>query len=145
MIREKWILNWISTTLEFEQAAQQVLVILDIQFIVNSIVKPKSVLLQKIDFFLRPARELIFSFQNSSLKMPTGKNHPSPGKNLCVEKNGLKVTKNRFFGSGVLTTFRKSQFRPWILELTTTKFTLPKTALKTACNDVLVLFVRRLW
>ena len=63
MIREKWILNWISTTLEFEQAAQQVLVILDIQFIVNSIVKPKSVLLQKIDFFWDQLESSSFRFK----------------------------------------------------------------------------------
>ena len=41
----------------------------------------------------------------------TGKYHPGPGKDLYVEKNDLKMTKNRIFGIGFLTTFRKSRFR----------------------------------
>ena len=62
------------------------------------------------NFFLRPARELIFSLKYSSFNALIGKYHPRSGKNLCVEKNDLKVTKNRFFGYGILTTFRKSHF-----------------------------------
>ena len=61
-------------------------------------------------FFLRPARELIVSLKYSYLNALTGKYHPRPGKNLYVEKNGLKVTKNRIFGHGILTTFGKSHF-----------------------------------
>ena len=63
-----------------------------------------------ITFFLRTARELIFSLQYSYLNVLTVNNHPRPGKKLNVEKNDVKVTKNRFFGYGVLTTFRKSHF-----------------------------------
>ena len=62
------------------------------------------------NFFLRPARELIFSLKNSYLNVLTGDYHPCPGKNLYVEENDLKLTKNRFFWYGILTTFRKSHF-----------------------------------
>ena len=62
------------------------------------------------NFFLRPARELILALKYSYLNVLTGKYHPRPGKNLYVEKNDLKVTKNRFFGHGILSTFRKSHF-----------------------------------
>ena len=64
----------------------------------------------RLTFFLRPARELIFSLKHFTLIVLTGKNHPCPGKNLYVEKNDLKLTKNRFFGCGFLTTSRKSNF-----------------------------------
>ena len=63
-----------------------------------------------ITFFLRPARELIFSLKNSSLIVITGKNQLHPGNNLHVDKNDLKMTKNRFFGYGIAATFRKSHF-----------------------------------
>ena len=69
-----------------------------------------------ITFFLRQARELIFSLKNSYLNVLTGKYHPCPGKKLYVEKNDLKVTKNRFFGYGILTTFRKSHFSTTTIE-----------------------------
>ena len=62
------------------------------------------------NFFWRPARELIFSLQYSYLNVLTGKYHPRPEKILYVEKNDLKVTKNRFFGYEILTTFRKLHF-----------------------------------
>ena len=94
------------------------------------------------NFFLRPARELIFSLKYSSLLVLTGKYHPRPGKNLYVEKNDHKVTKIRFFGHGLLTTFRKSHFRPWILKITITKYTLSETTSKTACKDLLIFFWR---
>ena len=42
--------------------------------------------------------------------MLTENNHPRPEKNLYIEKNNLKITKNRFFGLGILTTFKKSLF-----------------------------------
>ena len=60
--------------------------------------------------FLRPATELIFSFNYFYLNTLTGKYHFRPGKNLYDEKNALKMTKNRFFGHGILTTFRKLHF-----------------------------------
>ena len=70
---------------------------------------PKSVLLRKKRFFfLRPVSELIFSLKEFSLKVLPGNNHPLPGKILYVEKNDPKLTKNRFFGYGILTTFGKS-------------------------------------
>ena len=62
------------------------------------------------NFLLRPARELILPLKYSSWNALTGKYHPRPEKNLYVEKNDLKVTKNRIFGYGILTTFRKSHF-----------------------------------
>ena len=68
------------------------------------------------NFFLRPARELIFSLKYFSWNALTGKYHPRPGKNLYVEKNDLKVTKTRIFGYGVLTTFRKSHFLTMSIE-----------------------------
>ena len=52
----------------------------------------------------------MFSLKYSYLNVLRGKNHPCPGKKSYVEKNDLKVTKNRFFGDGNLTTFRKSHF-----------------------------------
>ena len=55
---------------------------------------------------MKPARELTFSLKNSTLNLLTGNNHSCPGKNLYVEKNDLKMTKNRFFGYKILTTFR---------------------------------------
>ena len=36
-------------------------------------------------------------------------------------------------------------FRPQILKINKTKYTLPKTTLNTACNDVLIIFLGRLW
>ena len=63
-----------------------------------------------INFFLRQARELIFSLEHFFLNLLGGNYHPRPGKNLYVEKNDLKVTKNRFFGYRILTIFRKSHF-----------------------------------
>ena len=63
-----------------------------------------------ITFFLRPARELSLALKYSYLNVLTGKNHPCSGKNLYVEKNDLELTKNRIFGYGILTTFRKSHF-----------------------------------
>ena len=80
---------------------------------------------------MRPARELIFSLKYSYLNALTGKYHPRLGKNLYVEKNGLKLTKNRLFGYGILTTFRKSHFLTTNNENKITKYTLPKTTLKT--------------
>ena len=59
---------------------------------------------------MRPARELIFSLKYSYFNVLTGKYHHRPGKNLYVEKNDIKVTKNRLFGYGIWTTFRKSHF-----------------------------------
>ena len=94
---------------------------------------PKSVLLRKIEqLYLRPASEIIFSVKNFSLIVVTGIIHPRPGKILYVEKNDLKMTKNRLFGYGVLTTFRKSYFSTMKIG----KYTLPETTLKT-CNGVL--------
>ena len=61
-------------------------------------------------FFFRPARELIFSLKYFTLIVLTGKYHPRPGKKLYVEENDLKLTKNRIFRYGILTTFRKSHF-----------------------------------
>ena len=78
-------------------------------------------------FFLRPARELIFSLKNSYLKLITVKHHPFPGKNIKVEKTELKVTKNRFFVYEILTTFRNSFFLPQIMKITATKYTMPET------------------
>ena len=69
-----------------------------------------------ITFFLRPARELILALKYSHLNVLTGKYHPRPGKNLYVEKNDLKVTKNRFFGHEILSTFRKSHFSTTTIE-----------------------------
>ena len=40
----------------------------------------------------------------------TASNHPRSKKILYVEKNDLKLSKNRFFGYGILTTFRNSYF-----------------------------------
>ena len=68
------------------------------------------------NFFLRPARELIFTLKYSYLNVLTGKYHSCPGKNLFVEKNDLKMTKNRFFGHGILTIFRKSHFSTFNIE-----------------------------
>ena len=62
------------------------------------------------NFFFRPARELIFSLKYFYLDLLTGKYHSRPGKNLYVEKNDLKLTKNRFFTQGILSTSRKSHF-----------------------------------
>ena len=68
------------------------------------------------NFFLRPARELIFSLKDFYLKVLTGKDHPRPGKILYVEKSDLKVTKNRFFTQGILTTFRELHFSTTTIE-----------------------------
>ena len=106
---------------------------------------PKSVLLRKFEkLFLTPAKELVFSLKNFYLTVLTGKYHPRPGKNLHVEKNELKMTKNRFFGHGILTTFRESHFSTTKIEKTLTKYTLPKITLNTACNNVLILFLGRI-
>ena len=72
---------------------------------------PKSVILRKTEkLLLRPARELIFLLKYSYLNVLTGKNHPRPGNKSYVEKIDLKLTKNRFFQHGFVTTFRKSHF-----------------------------------
>ena len=49
--------------------------------------------------------------------MLTGKHNLFPGKNLKVEKNDLKMTKNRFFGFETLTTFRHSYFSTITFEI----------------------------
>ena len=36
-------------------------------------------------------------------------------------------------------------FRPCMMKITRTKYSLPQTTSKTSCNDVLVLYTRRLW
>ena len=59
---------------------------------------------------LIPARELIFSLKYSSWNVLTGNKHHRSGKNLYVDKNDLKLTKNRFSGYGILTTFRQLHF-----------------------------------
>ena len=64
-------------------------------------------LLREIEtLFLRPARELIFSMKYFPLNVLTGTNHPHSGENFYVEKNYVKLTKNRFFRYGILTTCR---------------------------------------
>ena len=68
------------------------------------------------NFFLRPARELILALKYSYLNVLTGKCHPRPGKNLYVEKNDLKMTKNRFFEYEILSTFGKSHFSTMNIE-----------------------------
>ena len=70
----------------------------------------KSLSLRKNENFLRSARELIFSLKNFSLNLLKVNDLPHPGKNLHVEKNDPKITKNRIFGYGFLTTCRKSHF-----------------------------------
>ena len=78
---------------------------------------PKSVLYRKLDnFFLRPATEFIFSLKYFYVIVLTGKCHSRPGKNLYVEKNDFKLTKNRFFGYEILTTLRKSHFSTMNIE-----------------------------
>ena len=62
------------------------------------------------NFFLRPARELIFALKYSYLNVVTGKYHPRPRKKSYVEKNDLKLTKNRFLRQEILSTFRKPHF-----------------------------------
>ena len=68
------------------------------------------------NFFLRPARELILALKYSHLNVLTGKYHSRPGKILYVEKKDLKVTKDRFFRHGILSTFRKSHFSTMNIE-----------------------------
>ena len=96
------------------------------------------------NFLLRPAKELILPLKYSSWNALTGKYHPRPEKNLYVEKNDLKVTKNRIFGYGILTTFRKLHFSTANIKNNYNKVTLTKITLNAACNDVLILFLRRL-
>ena len=96
------------------------------------------------NFFLRPARELIFSLKYFYLIVLAGKCHPRPGKNSYVEKNDLKLTKNRFFGYGILTTFRKSHVSTKTIEKNYNKVYIAKTTLNTACNDVLILYLGRI-
>ena len=61
------------------------------------------ILQQKEKLSVKPARQLIFSLKNLPSIVLTGNCHIYPGKNSNVEKNDLKVTKNRFF-------FRKWNF-----------------------------------
>ena len=63
-----------------------------------------------IYFFLRPARELIFSLKYFPLSVLTGKYHPCPGRKTYVDKKVLKFTESRFFGYGVLIFFQKIAF-----------------------------------
>ena len=62
------------------------------------------------NLFLRPARELILSLKFFHWIVLTGTNLSRSGKNLYFEKNDLKMTKSRFFGYGILTTFTKTHF-----------------------------------
>ena len=73
---------------------------------------------------------------------------PRAGKTLHVEKIDLKFTKNRFFGYGTgflgsrnLLLSENRMFRPWILKITITKYSLAKTTLKTAYNDGFILLL----
>ena len=84
--------------------------------------------------------ENYFLFQKTNRKKP-----PRPGNNLYLEKKDLKLTKNGLFGYGKLTTCRKSLFQPGILKISETKNILWKTTLEIACNNVLILYPRRLW
>ena len=70
------------------------------------------------------------------------KNHPRPGKILYVEKNDFKLTKNRFFGYEILTTFRKSHFSTMKKENNYSTNNIAKKTLKTPCYDVLIFFRR---
>ena len=51
--------------------------------------------------------QLIFSLKYLSSIVLTENNQRCPRKNLYVEKNDPKVTKNPIFGYGILPTFRK--------------------------------------
>ena len=82
------------------------------------------------NFFLRPARELSLALKYSYLNVLTGKYHPRSGKNLYVEKNDLEVTKNRIFGYGILTTFRKSHFSTANIENNYNKVYIAKNYIK---------------
>ena len=82
------------------------------------------------NFFLRPARELIFSLQYFYLNLLTGNYHSGPRKNSCVEKNDLKLIKNRFFGHGILTTSRKSHFSTINIENNYNKVYIAKNYIK---------------
>ena len=75
---------------------------------------------------MRPTRELIFSLRYSSLIVLLGKNHSYHAKKLYVEKNDLKMTKNRILGHGVLTTFRKSHFSIMNIENNFNKVSIAK-------------------
>ena len=81
-------------------------------------------------FFLRPARELILALKYSYLNMLTGKYHPRPGKKSYIEKNDLKVTKNRFFRHGILSTFRKSHFSTMNIENNYNKVYIAKNCIE---------------
>ena len=72
------------------------------------------------------------------------KNHPSPGKNLYVEKITSKWPKIDFLDMEFWLLSESSFFRPRILETTITKYALPETTLETACNDVPILFLGRI-
>ena len=73
--------------------------------------------------------------------MLTGKNHPCSGKNSYVDKKDLKWPKNDFPDMELSLVSEKRIFRPRIIEITKTKYTLSKTTSDSACNDVLISFL----
>ena len=98
------------------------------------------------NFFLRQARELIFSLKYLTLNVLTGKNWTCPRKNLCVKKKDLKLTKCCFFSDMEFWLLSENRnLLPWIMKINITKYTLPKTTLKIACNKVLNFFLERVW
>ena len=93
------------------------------------------------NFFLGPARELIFSLKYSYLNVLTGKYHPRPGKIYTLRKMTSKSPKIDFSDMKFSLLSENRIFRPQILEITITKYTLPETTLNTACNDVLIIIL----
>ena len=65
---------------------------------------------KKNNFLLRAVTQLISPLKYSFLNVLTGNNHPRRGKNLQVENNDLKMTKNRLLEYDILTTGGKSHF-----------------------------------
>ena len=63
-------------------------------------------------------------------KCTNRKKYPRPRKSLYVEKIELKLTKNRIFGYGILTSFRKPCFSTMNIENNYNKVHIAKNYIK---------------
>ena len=91
-----------------------------------------------ITFFETSYRDHLFVkillFECTNRKIP-----PPPGEKFIRWEKWSQWPKIDFSDMEFWLLSENRIFRPWILRITITKYSLPETTLKTACNDLLVL------
>ena len=69
---------------------------------------------------------------------PAKKTATALEKNHALRKVTSKLPKINFPANEIWLLAENRIFRPQILKITLTKYTMPKTTLKIACNDVVI-------